>query len=302
MVMKRWADACVEAFSPESGVGFLYSEVGDSAALIATRHGYSNAERDVLAALFSAFSTLALVLNSTGRAAAEINCSSDGAIGGFHIRITAKGEICGYLHNRVNVEDNKQKLDDAEYFNFIFGRRAKLDVIRFDSKNKKTDIFTVSDVSPWPDVLLKHCIQNYMKREAEVIVSFGNPNTQNVSHSVIILNSIVPTAQKVFKRITSKDNISRIQELLSLCPSLSAFRIELDLLDLMSGPNLTIQPGCTCSEKRLREEYKKVSDSEFKQLGVCLEKTEVYELYRYEYRCNCCGRLYKLERRYIIEQ
>lgn len=302
MVMKRWADACVEAFSQESGVGFLYSEVGDSAALIAARHGYTSAERDVLAALFSAFSTLALVLNSTGHSSIEINCSTDGAIGGFHIRISSRGEICGYLQNRVTQASTMQKIEDSEYFNFIFGRRAKLDVARFDDKGRKTDVFSMIDVSPWPDVLLKHCVEKYMKREAEVIVSFGNPNTQNFSHSIVILNSIGPRTGQVFKRLTSKESISKLQELLSLCPSLSAFRVELDLLDLISGPNLTIQPGCTCSDKDVKKQYEKVSDVEFKQFGTLVERTRTHELYCYEFRCHCCGKLYRLERAYPVEQ
>lgn len=300
MVMKRWADACVEAFCPESGVGFLYSEVSDSAALIASRHGYTSSERDVLATLFSAFSTLALVLNSSGHSAIEIKCSTNGVIGGFYIRVTAKGEICGYLFNRISIESSSQKFEDSEYFNYIFGRIAKFDATRYDDKGRKIDVFSMIDVSPWPDVLLRLCVEKYMKRNAEVIVSFGNTNTQNFSHTVVILNSIGHRSENCFNRLTTKESISKIQELLSLCPSLSAFRVEFDLIDLMSGPNLTIQPGCTCNKKTVEKQYKNVSDNEFKQLARLVDQTEKIEHYCYEFRCNCCGKLYKLDRKYLI--
>lgn len=302
MVMKRWSDACTEASSPETGVNFIYSEGGDSAAFIAARHGYNKVESDVLACLFSAFSTMALVLNSSGRSAFEINCRSNGAIGGFHIRVTDKGEICGYLFNRVNENISNQDVSSDDFFNFIFGSYAKLDATRFDNEGRKTDVFSMFDVSPRPDELLKHCIKKYTNREVETVVTFGHPDVQNCSHTIVILNFDGARSMKTFNRLTSKESVSKIQEIFAICPSLSAFRVELDLLDLITGPNLTIQPGCTCNQKAVNEQYKKVSDSEFRQLGKCIEKTETHELYCYEFRCNCCGKKYELVRSYKVEQ
>lgn len=304
MVMKRWADVCLQGICHESGLGFLYSEVSDSACVVAARLGYNDFDKDTLLTLYSAFSTLALVLNSDGLASVEINCSSNGAIGGYHIRVTQKGEICGYIHN-TGCEINQKQfagLGDTEVFNYFYGSNSKVDIIRYDDKNNKVDAFTLNNVSPWPDVILKLCIQKYMSCPVETIVNSNIANNQNFGHAVVIFNKVGPRANNVFKRVASKDGVDKIVEILSICPSIHAFRIELDLPDLISGPPLTIQPGCTCSEKLVAEKYKSVSDIEFMQIGKLVEETKNSKRYRYEFRCNCCGKLYTLERSFPIEK
>lgn len=303
MVMKRWSDVCLEAFCPEAGVGFLYSEISDSASLIAKRLGYSDLEKAVLNSLFSAFSTLALVLNRDNLDAIEIKCCSNGAIGGYFIRVTSRGEICGFIHNKIPPLVKKQEdFAESEFFNYVCGNRATIDIVRYDDKNKKVDALFVADISPWPDVILKHCIENYMKQEVETIVNFINPAMQNTSHTIVVTNLGRPGRNNIFKRIVSKEGIAKIQEILTICPSISAFRVELELPDLISGPNLTIQPGCICNDKDIKKQYEKVSDVEFKQLAQFVERTATHELYRYEFRCHCCGQLYTIERSYPVEQ
>lgn len=304
MVMKRWADACIEALSPEADVGFLYSEISDSAEVIAARLGYNKLEKSVLASLFAAFSTLALVINRDNLDAVEINCCSNGAIGGYFVRVTSKGEICGYLHNRISEELIKkfQDREGAEFFRYIYGNIATANIFRYDSKGEKADAFFIGSGSPWPDAVLKNCIQKYMKLKAETVVDFNDSNNSNFSHTIVIFNLNRFGENPTYDRIINGESIAKIQELFSLCPSLSAFRVELNLLDLMSGPNLTIQPGCTCSEADVKKQYEKVSDVEFKQLAKLVERTATHEIYRYEFRCHCCGQLYTLERSYPIEQ
>lgn len=302
--MKRWADATVEALSPDGGVGFLYSEVGDSAEVIANRLGYNKLEKSVLSSLFAAFSALALVVNRDNLDVIEINCCSNGAIGGYFVRVTSKGEICGYIHNRISEEFVKKysDRDGSEFFRRIYGNIATANIFRYDSKGEKADAFFIGSGSPWPDVVLKNCFEKYMEFEAETVVDFNDNNNSNFSHAIVVFNLNRLGANPTYKRIISREGIAKIQELFSLCPSLSAFRVELDLLDLMSGPNLTIQPGCTCDEEDIKKQYEKVTDVEFKQLGTLVESTPTQELYRYEFRCHCCGQLYTLERSCPIER
>lgn len=297
MVMKRWADVCLEAYCSNGKVGFLYSEMHDSAAIIATRLNYSKIERDILCSLFAAFSTLSLILNSENCSAAEIFCKLDGAVGGFYVRITHKGEICGYLHNRVVLPSSIDVDDDKALFNYIFGIRAKFEVIRYTAEGEKKDLLG-AECSAWPDEILKHIVQHFMNRKATVILNFGASNNDAPCYSLVVVNNaMLSKSNKEYSRLSSKESISKIQEVFATCASVSAFRVELDVPDLLTGPGLTIQPGCTCSEANVIEEYKKLSDAEFKQLGT-REPTQnsSEEVYSYEFRCNRCGRLYNVKR------
>jgi redox-regulated HSP33 family molecular chaperone len=301
MVMKRWADTCLEAFCPETKIAFLFSEISDSANLIAARLGYSTLECTVLGSLFSAFSILGLSLNRDGLDSVEVKCCSNGLIGGYFVRVNSKGEICGYIHNKIVLPKNvSQNIQDSSDLDMIFGNIGKVEVARYTEKGTRADVITAKDVSPMPDSIIKDCIEKYMKHEVEAIVKMRNPGMHDLSNTVVVINLGIPGRNRTFKNIVRKEGIEKIQELLSVCPSVIAFRVEFDLPLLMSGPNLTIQPGCICSEEKVKKEYEKVSDEEFKQIASLVNKNSTEELYCYKFRCHCCGELYTIERRYSI--
>lgn len=284
MVMMRSNDAVVEAFSPESGVRFVYADVTGVARRLVAGHGISPAAAPAFSRILACTALMQVDFVDEDETLV-VSADLPGRLGGFHMEFDGRGFMRGApfeVRPETLAAPHGVAADDF----FGAGSRVKVTRMRRGDGTIRSQVSmeTPKNRASTPEFLFSELLSAAVP--SKVCTSAAEWNGVPERVRALAVQRVPGGSEMVYKRISDLVDDGTLAEQLSTDPTLDAMHDVLGLPDLFTGPTRSVAFGCTCSEKRILEAWSGLPREEL----AGMVKAGVPRVFR----CHLCGRKWEI--------
>lgn len=282
--MPRSNDAVVEAFSPESGVRFVYADVTGVARRLVAGHGVSAAAAPAFSRILACTALMQVDFVDPDETLV-VSADLTGRLGGFHIEYDGRGFLRGApFEPRPETLPAPRGSAGDDFFGM--GSRVKVTRVRRGDGSIRSQVSMETPKSRFstPEFLFSELLSASVP--SKVCTSAGEWNGVPERVRALAAQRVPGGSETVYKRISGLVEDGTLAEQLSADPTLDAMRDVLGLPDLFTGPTRAVAFGCTCSEARILEAWKALPREELEGMLKPLRPRV--------FRCHLCGREWEI--------
>lgn len=282
MVIARTNDACVEGFSPQSRLRFLYADVTETAAQLQLQHESCILSSLILARLLAGIALLGVDL-SDQEEILSLHAETNGAIQGFAVEMTGRGGLRGYTENKAITRNPVRPLDVP---NQPYGTQGRVKITRrhLSGAIRSQMSFQVSPVSE--RLIFMEFYNASMQIPTEICLHASLFNNR-IERARGLAVQLMPDGRKSeFRRIVPYFHDGSVQEQLEYDATVASLVDLFDLPDLMTGPTRALALQCSCSQAIAEQSFASRSPSELAALARLNQPQS--------FRCHLCGSQYTI--------
>lgn len=280
MVMPRSNDAVVEAFSPGSGMRFVYADVTGVARRLVAGHGISRAATPAFSRILACTALMQVDFVDEDETLV-VSADLGGALGGFHVEYDGRGLMRGFPFEKFPetlAHAHAGSPDD------LFGTSSRVKVTRRrrgdGSIRSQMAMETPEGRAAIPEFLFSELLSAALPSKVCTSASEWDGVPERVRG--LAVQRVPAGSEQTYKRICDLVDDGTVGEQLASDPTLDAMRDVLGLPDLFTGPTRPVAFGCTCSEERVLASW---FDMPRKELEGMLRPLKPRT-----FRCHLCGR------------
>ena len=281
MVLKRTNDAAVEAFSPKTGLRFLYADVSETARELARRHGYVPSAAAAFGKILAGTAILSID-HVDFPETLVVDGVVDGRLAGFHAEVDGGGHLRGYVfeHDPDTLGPPLADMND------VYGAEANVKVTKLqtdDGTVRSQVAFTSKPAIP-EAVFSGFLASNGAPTRMALVATGVDADLDRVRGLAV---QCLPNGSKnEFRRVSGFFKDGTVADTLAFDATLATMREVLGLYDLVTGPTRALALGCTCSEPVVLASYASLPKEVLEGWIRALEPQT--------FRCHLCGRTFVL--------
>ena len=283
MVMPRTNDAVVEAFSPEGGVRFVYSDVTGVARRLVAGHGVSPAAAPAFSRVLACTALMQVDFVDDDETLV-VSADLGGRLGGFCVEYDGRGFMRGHpFETRPETLAPPHGGDPDDFFGF--SARVKATRVRRGDSSVKSQMTmeTPKDRPATPEAVFSELLSAAIPTRVCACASAWEGVPERVR--ALAVQRVPGGSEAVFKRLSGLVDDGTLAEQLSSDPTLDAMRDVLGLPDLFTGPTRALAFGCTCSEEKILASWAMLPREEL--VGMMRPLKPRF------FRCHMCGRTFE---------
>ena len=285
MVMPRTNDAVVEAFSPDNGIRFIYSDVTGVARRLVAGHGVSPAAAPGFGRVLACTALMQVDFIDEDETLV-VSADVGGRFGGFLVEFDGRGFMRG-----APFEKSPDTLvcpagtDPGDFFGL--GAKVKATRVKRDDGTIRSQMTmeTQPDKTAAPEAVFSGVLSSAIPSRVCTSASAWDGRPERIR--ALAVQRVPGGSEQVYKRLCDLVDDGTVAEQLSTDPTLDAMRDVLGLPDLFSGPTRAVDFGCTCSEAKILSAWADLPEREI--AGI------VRSMRPKVFRCHLCGRTWEIE-------
>lgn len=281
MVLKRTNDAAVEAFSPKTGLRFLYADVSETARELARRHGTVPSASAALGKILAGTAILSID-HLDFPETLVVDGIVDGRLAGFH----AEADGGGHLRGSVFEHDPDTLGPALADMNEVYGTEAQVKVTKLQTDDGSVHSQVAFTSKPaMPEAVFSGFLASNGAPTHMALVATGMDADLDRVRGLAV--QCLPNGSKnEFRRVSGFFQDGTIADTLAFDSTLATMREVLGLYDLVTGPTRALALGCTCSEPAVLASYASMPKEVLEGWIRALEPQI--------FRCHLCGRTFVL--------
>lgn len=281
MVLKRTNDSAVEAFSPKTGLRFLYADVSETAGELVRRHGCAPSAAIALGKILAGTGILSIDHLDFPETLA-VDGVVDGRLAGFHTEVDGGGHLRGYVFESDPDTLGPPFSDPNE----VYGTEANVKVTKLQSDDGAVRSQVAFSSKPaLPEAVFSGFLASNGAPTRMSLVVTGTDVDLDRARGLAV--QCLPNGSKnEFRRVSGFFQDGTIADTLAFDATLATLREVLGLYDLVTGPTRAIALGCTCSEQAVLASYASLPKE--------VLQGWIRALASQTFRCHLCGRTFVL--------